>query len=64
MQEAEKIAFKNGYQKALKECLDDLAQMHAKNPEDIPVRKVIDDVWDTVKKRLLRSKTMGFDYET
>jgi hypothetical protein len=60
----QKKAFRDGYQRALKEVLDDLSSIHAKNPTETPVRTVVDHVWHAVKQRLLRSRNEKiFSYE-
>jgi len=58
----EKKAYLDGYQRALKEVLNDLAAVHSERPNDLPVRTVVDYVWDAAKKRLLKSKGDLFCY--
>lgn len=49
-----------GYQRALRECLDDLVKLHYKNPLDYKLRKVIDECWASIKHRLNESKEPDF----
>lgn len=58
----EKKVFLDGYQKAMKDALDDLASIHASHPSQLAVRKVVDMVWAKIKERLKRSKDASSDF--
>ncbi len=56
------IPFRSGYQKALKEILEDLAVLHAKYPNEVHFRKAVDQIWELAKKRLEESRKESFIY--
>lgn len=62
MTDAERKAYSDGYRRAMREALEDLAHVHKTHSKDMPVRKVVDIVWDRFKTRLNLFKSEGFGF--
>lgn len=54
----QKEFFAQGYQTALKDCLDDLVMLHRAEPQNQAARKVVDEVWDIIKRRLNSTRSI------
>jgi len=56
MTKEEKEIFCKGYQGALRDCLDDLVLVHQAHQNNEDSRKVVDEVWEFIKRRVHASK--------
>ncbi len=63
MNDAEKKAYSDGYRRALREALQDVADVHRLHAADMPVRKVADLVWARIKVRLNLVKAREFNFD-